>query len=525
MADVNEQEILEVSAKSRFDTLDGDRATILDEARVCSQLTLPYLLPPQGHTETTILDNPYQNTGARLVNNLANKITFTMLPPNTPFFRLLLTDELKDQFEQEESGESLARAEQIAVAIENKAQHRIAKEYLNVPTVEAFKSLVVTGNSLLVKQEVETPMDKGLKSYRLDNYVVNRDYRGNVLEIVTRETVSPHVLPEDIQEQLEDFTPEEDDSEDVNLYTRAVYKGGKWYEYQYVEDVLVEDSLKTYSPEDFPYIPLRWTSVNGHNYGVGLVAQHKSDFITLEGAYQMLLEATSVAGKIIFGVVPGSQIDIDAFTNARNGEIIQGDFNNELTVARVEKNNDLSLVLQLVDGTTRRLEQVFLSAQSAVRDSERTTLGEIRYLANDLEQSLGGVYSILSQEYQVPLARLILKALESAKNSQIDAEGFEFVPLTGIEALGRNNDLDKLRQFSMILQETPVLQESIGQYFNVSNYIEDVTIASNLPSGRYIKTPEQMQQEQAAAQEQQLMMQGAQNVVQGATTPQQQGMQ
>jgi hypothetical protein len=156
--------------------------------------------------------------------------------------------------------------------------------------------------------------------------------------------------------------------------------------------------------------------------------------------------------------------------------------------------------------TSKRLEQAFLSATSAVRDSERTTALEIRYLANDLEQSHGGVYSVLSQEFQVPMSRLILKELE--RTSNVDLEGFEFVPVTGMEALGRNNDADKLRQFSQVLQETPVLQQSIAQYFNVPNYIEDLTVAYSLPSGRYIKTPEQIAQEQQAMQEQQLAVQG-----------------
>jgi hypothetical protein len=278
---------------------------------------------------------------------------------------------------------------------------------------------------------------------------------------------------------------------------------GTWYEYQYIEDNYIEDSLATYSRETFPYIPLRWTSVNGHNYGVGHCSQHKSDLITLEGAYQLLLESASIAGKTVFGIKPGSQIDMYEFNNAQNGQAIFADFDNELTVARVEKHNDLQLVMNIVDQTTRRLEQAFLVASSAVRQSERTTATEIQYMAQDLEQSLGGVYSVFAQEFQVPLARLVLNSLP-----EVDTEGFEFIPITGIEALGRNNDLQKLRQFSMLIQETPVLQEAIKTRFNVDNYIEDITVASNLPSGRYIKTKEQQQAEAQAMQEQQLLAQG-----------------
>ena len=511
-AKFNEKLLLEEGIKERFDQLDSDRTAVLDEARTCSELTLPYLLPPDGHKETDVLDNPYQNLGARLVNNLANKIAFTMLPPNQPFFRLFPDEATEALLDSEQSEEKKTLVNQIAVKIETRAQKLIAKQFLSVPVIEAFKSLVVTGNALLVKVEPRDPLDKGLKSYRLDNYVVNRDYRGNPIEIITREAVSPHTLDEDVLDVLDlDLSK---DAEDVTLYTRAVLRQKKWYEYQAINDTVLEDTLTSYDAESFPYMPLRWTAVNGHDYGVGHCSQHKSDLITLEASYQLLLEHASVAGRTVFGIKPGSQIDLYEFNNAENGKAIMADFENDLTVARVEKYNDLKAVYDVYQDTSRRLEQAFLSANSVTREAERVTAMEIRYLANDLEQSHGGVYSVLSQEFQVPMSRLILKELE--RTSEVDLEGFEFVPVTGMEALGRNNDADKLRQFSQVLQETPVLQQAIAQYFNVPNYIEDLTVAYSLPSGRYIKTAEQIAQEQQAMQEQQLAMQSLGSMAENA---------
>jgi len=510
---VNPQEIMEESAKEVFDKLDGDRGTILDNARKCAELTLPYILPPDGHTENDSLPDPYQNLGARLVNNLASKITFTLLPPNNPFFRLFPDENTEGLLD---SDEKRSEANQIAVAIENEAQKVIAKESIGVPAIEMMKALIVTGNALGVKVDVTTPIDKGLKTYRLDNYVVLRDYRGNLIDVVTRETVSTDTLDDDLYALLENGG---EVAKEATLYTRCVLKRDKWYEYQYINDILVEDSLTTYNPEDMPYMALRWSAINGHNYGVGLVEIHLGDFNTLEGAYQLLLEHASVAGRTIFGIKPGSQINIRDLQNAKNGDVIQGDLEQEVTVLRVDKHQDLMSVENVIEKLTRRLEQTFLAASSAVRESERTTATEIRYLANDLETSLGGTYTLLSQEFQFPLARLVLSSLSKSKNSKVDAKGFDFVPVTGIESLGRNNDLDKLRQFSSIIQETPVLQESIGQMFNVQNYVDDVTTACSLPQGRYIKSQEQIQQEQQAMQEQQLLMQGAGNGVDALTKP------
>jgi len=507
------KKLMEEPIKDRFSTLDNARTDVLTTARDCAKLTLPYVLPPDGHKETDKLNNPYQNVGARLVNGLASKITFTMLPPNNPFFRMFLDATIKDNLKQQSGGgDVINKAEQLAVTIENDAQKLIAEQAMIVPTVEIMKSLIITGNSLAVKIKPTTPIEKGIKVYRLDSYVVQRDFRGNLLEVITKESVSPYALPDDILEQL-DLDIQDGDLKDVSIYTRAVLRGGKWYEYQAVEDVVIEGSDAIYTPETFPYMALRTTAVNGDNYGLGLVTQHLGDFISLEAVTQLLFEASAVAGRVIFGKKPGSVLDIGELNGADNGDVVEGDFDHDLTVMRVDKQADLSQAAELKKDIERRLEQVFLSASSAVRHSERTTLGEIRYLANDLEISQGGLYSLLSQEFQAPLARLVLNEMD------VDMQGYEFVPVTGVEALGRNNDLNKLRQFSSILQETPVLQQTIGEYFNVQNYIEDVTTASNLPQGRYIKSQEQIQQEQQAQAEQQLSMQGASNAVNAATQP------
>lgn len=46
--------------------------------------------------------------------------------------------------------------------------------------------------------------------------------------------------------------------------------------------------------------------------------------------------------------------------------------------------------MNMIQDLTRRLEQAFLVASSVARQSERTTATEIRYMASDLEEALGG---------------------------------------------------------------------------------------------------------------------------------------
>jgi len=490
----NIKELITESIKTRYEKLNNEKSTVLNKARDCALLTIPSVLPKDGYKEGDTIDTPYQSLGAKLVNALASKLIMTLVPPNNSFFRLFPTTEIAAKLDDK----TMEEANNIAVMAEKEAQKVIETQSIRVTSFELFKSLIITGNALAVKTK-ET-----LKSYRYDQYVILRDYEGNPLEIITVEKVDPDTLDPPIVENLQ-LTADED----CSVYTRAVLRNKVWYEYQYINDLLVEGSETQYNPDKFPYMPLRWTGINGNNYGIGLVEQYLGDFRSLEACYQMLIENAAVAGKTVFGLKPGSILDISDLATANNGDVIQGDFEADLTVMRVDKGSDIQYVQQVAETLQRRLEQAFLSASSVARESERTTAREISYMAADLEQSLGGVYSILSQEFQAPLARLILTEIK------VDFGTFDYVTVTGIDALGRNNDLEKLMQFTQVLQATG-LQEALASRMNIDNLINDLTTASGLQTGRYIKSSEQVAAEQQQAQQDQIAQQGFGAIAQGA---------
>jgi hypothetical protein len=499
----------EVSCKERFQKLDADRSSVLDRARECSKLTIPSVVTDDGHTESDDLDTPYQSVGSRLVQNLASKLLLALVPPNTSFFRLVPAPEVVELAEQAED-QGKEKLEAQLVNLEQELLKQIEREALRVPIFEALKSLIIGGNSLLYKVE------GSIKAYKLANYVVLRDFKGNPIDIISKEALSRDTLPEDILNQLDGDGEGQEAGAKVNIYTRAVKKDGKWYEYQEVEDVFVEGSDTTYSKEsELPFIPLRWTSINGENYGRGLVEQYLGDFRSLEALYQLLLEASAVMSKVIFGKRPGGVLDVDDINEAENGVCILGDLENEITTLRVDKGGDLQVPMNMVEQLTTRLEQAFLAASSAARDSERTTATEIRYLAADLEKSLGGVYSILSLELQRPLAHLLLKQ----SKAPVEQLGIELAIVAGIEALGRNVELDKIMQFTQIIQNIGS-PELVLQKMNIDGLISKIGNALSLDTTDLIKSEEQVQQEQQAAQEQQLLAQGAGNLVDSATQPQ-----
>ena len=77
---------------ARYQTLSTERDSFLQRARRASKLTIPALIPPDGHSSASSLPTPFQSLGARGVNNLCSKLLLTLLPPNAPFFRLVIDD-------------------------------------------------------------------------------------------------------------------------------------------------------------------------------------------------------------------------------------------------------------------------------------------------------------------------------------------------------------------------------------------------------------------------------------------------
>ena len=157
--------------KGRYTTCYAERQPFLERAREAAEITIPSLLPREGHTGANFFSQPFQSVGARGVNNLASKLLLALLPPNSPFFRLTIDDfDLQNLVGPNQRGaveEGLAR-------IERSAMQEIEARAIRVPVFEALKHLIVTGNAL-----VYMPKEGGMRVFRLDRYVVKRDAMGN----------------------------------------------------------------------------------------------------------------------------------------------------------------------------------------------------------------------------------------------------------------------------------------------------------------------------------------------------------
>jgi len=157
-----------------------------------------------------------------------------------------------------------------------------------------------------------------------------------------------------------------------------------------------------------------------------------------------------------------------------------------------------------------RLSRAFMITTDLFRDGERVTATEIQAVIRQVEKTLGGLFSLLSSEFQLPLIKIILKNLE--KRKQIPKLPKEVRPtiVVGVDAIGRAAELEKLD--TMLLGMGQLFgPEALGSMVNIDEYLRRRATALGVQTDGLIKTAEQKQQEQQQAMMQQAMMQAAQS--------------
>jgi len=489
----------------RYSQLESERDTFLERGREAAKLTIPTLLPDEGHSGSTIYATPYQGIGARGVNNLASKLLLALLPPNSPFFRLTI-----DDFDlQAIAGDNRGQVEEGLARIERAAMQEIESKAIRVPVFEALKLLIVTGNAL-----VYMPKEGGMKVFRPDRYCIKRDAMGNLLEIITKESVSALMLPEEVRSII---PPSDTPVKNYDLYTHVKATAKGFEVHQEVAGIEVPKSRGTFKKDNSPFIPLRFIRIDGEDYGRGFIEEYIGDLRSLEALTQAIVQGSAASAKVLFLVRPNGSTKSRDLARAPNGAFLNGDAN-DVSTLQVQKAGDFRVSLETMRMINDRLSAAFLLNSSVQRAAERVTAEEIRFMAQELETALGGVYSILSQEFQLPLINLLLETLtKQGKMPRMPKDSVKPTVVTGIEALGRGQDLNKLATFLQYLQ--PLGTEVIASEMNIGDYIDRLAASLGIDTSGLIKSPEQKAQEQMMAQQmqqQQMLEQGAMGMAQSA---------
>lgn len=474
-----------VTAESRYSTLMTYRDTFLRRAWDCAAVTIPSLLPREGHTGYSQLHTPWQGIGARCVNNLAAKMLLAALPPNTPIFRLRIDEILLKK--NPISPEERSKFDAGLSTIERAVMTQIEMDGDRVGIFEAIKHLLVVGNALVFESK------DGLRVYHLSHYVVRRDPSGNPIEIIASEQVDPVVLPDDIQEVVKSHKDKYQDGKPITLYTRVVRERTNWTVYQEVCGVTIPDSHGTYPLEKSPWLPLRFTRIDGEDYGRSYVEEYLGDLRSAEDLSQALVEGARAAAKLLVLVNPNGTTRIKDVAQAENGAVVPGN-REEVDVLQMEKSHDFQTAEKQLRVLEDRLGYAFLLHTAIQRNAERVTAEEIRYMAQELETTLGGFYTVFASEFQLPYVRVKMARMQKEGRLPSLPKGVVRPSIvTGIEALGRGNDRAKLMNYGQSLQA--IFGDDVKRMIHGPEFAQRLATADGIDVLGLVKTAEELAQE------------------------------
>lgn len=497
--------------KEQYDQLDAARTAYLNRARDNARLTIPTLMTEEGTSTSESFPTPYQSVGAQGVMNLAAKLLLSLFPPNAPFFRLKVDEMALVEVSAVEGARS--EVEEGLATVERAVTTEIETSGFRPVAFEMLQHLLVTGNGLLYLG------DETARFFPMDRFVILRDGEGRILKIIVREKLGKESLPPELTSA---DNPDETGAalmDDVDLYTGIVRTSKDGEEFEVWQEISGETlgDVQVWPEEELPWIAPRLTMVAGESWGRSYVEHWAGDLASLEGLSKSLVDGAAALARLLILVNPNSSLKLKDIAEAPNGSVISG-IEGEVSTLNVDKDRNFGFAASIADRVEQRLRGAFLL--NSFRDAERVTAEEIRQVAQELEQTLGGIYSLLSAEFQMPLAKLVMRRM--AREGRIDNDALNEVEptiVTGVEALGRGQDLQRIQAFLSIALQNLGPDVVLG-YLKPQVLLTRIATATGVEPDGMLLTADEIAAQQQQSQVQQLVQETAPGVAQEAVKAQ-----
>lgn len=456
--------------------------------------------------DRSLLVRDYQSLGAVLLNNLSAKMAGMLFPINQPNFRIQISDKMEQAASTRKNWDSTQLQTAVAT-LERKACERLFLGNSYTKLQRAIKLCIVTGECLIYRDSDTA----NLVVWNRHSYSVKRDPLGRVWKIILKQVFDPASMPK----MLEGFPIDRDrDRDKVELYTQVEYTDSPVPGAARIATITHElngkpvPNVNNVSPEHLcPMFIATWTVQDGENYGRGLVENFSGDFARLSSLSHntAMYEIDSLTALRL--VSPEATNNLDEYTNARIGDYVSGGGNNGPALTSFDPGdyNKINASNQSLNAIGQRLAQAFMYT-GMQRDSERTTATEVSFVAKEADQALGGAYSQLAQTMQAPLAYLTMSELGDDITSGLIGEHFKPAIVTGVQALARSADTQKLLELAQLAQTIPILTQ-VDPTLDSSKILSQIASNAGVDLDSLRKSPAQLQQEaqtqaqQAAAQQ------------------------
>lgn len=487
------------TASGRWSELDGKRRGFVSRCELYASYTLPKICPPTGYDQNSIeLSHDFQAVGAQATNHLSNKIMLALFAPSRPFFRADPDDATQKQID--EAGVKPTDVAAMLSKAEKSAVQKLDQIAMRPKLYEVIKHLIITGNVLFYLHE------KSSRVLGLHKYVVRRSANGSIVEFM----VGDRVLVDELEAEVRNAIPRKPDDTPVNHYRWfKKTKHGDFVMTQWVDQVKLPTKFNGKWPADqLPWRVLTWDLSDGADYGTGLVEDYRADFAGLSALSRAQVVGAILASEFRWLVNPGGMTKPEDLERSPNGAALPG-VAGDVSLIQSGKAGDLQTTLAISAEYVNRISRGFLLGASLVRNAERVTAEEIRLLANELETALGGAYSRLAVDIQLPMA---LWLMELAGMSMAGS-GFRPTVVTGLDALSRSGDLDELKMLFADLAGLAALPEPLLMRLKFEEITKAFASARRVDVNSFFKSEQDIAMEQQAAQQQQLEQQAAAGAV------------
>lgn len=500
------------TAAARWEQL-RDTAAI-KRAEEFAKMTLPYIMRDPLKGEQADIEHDFQSIGAVLTNNLSAKLVQALFPTGIPFFRSELTDAIKNAAAGEDVDDGVLSA--ALAQLDRKATARLFMNASLAKLTRVVKLLIITGNALVYRDSAKATM----VVWSMQSYSVRRDPTGQWQEIVLKQRFKAGDLDPVYVDSLRAAGKNIKPETPVDLYTYLTRAKGSVYDIctaVHEIDGVVVGNGGSWPEHLFPYICPTWNLADGDHYGRGHVEDHIGDFAKLSllserlGMYEMeSLDILNIVNEQAGAVV-------DDYQDAEMGDYVPGGVN---AVSAYERGdyNKITAVNSSLAAVIQRLSMAFMYTGNT-RDAERVTAEEIRQTASEAEATLGGVYSLLAEGFQGPLAYICLSEVSVEILQGLIDKSHKPTIQTGIPALSRSMAVQNLINAAQVIAGFVPALKQVDRRFSVTKMVDMVLAAYSVDSSELFQSPEEMAEEakqleqqaaQTQAQQQQLVEQAGQ---------------
>jgi len=476
--------------KAWFDKDDQARQESLDRARLWASLSKPAVLPPRDHDSNRKLPEPFQSDGSYGVQTLKGKMVAATFPLSHPWVKLQLPGHVEMRLAQSEEGtEILSRTyalldltERIMVsALESstgEGDRRRRPWGFRAAKHQTFDQILVTGDTL--EQLTE---DFRLKVFRRDQYVTKRDSACDVLYHIVREQIDPLSLSEEqiaaiglSVNELRDETPRD---RLLDIYTLVEWNplSRRWVITQEANKRVVPNSSGEESTEETvkSYFSTYYDLAPGDDYGRGLIETLGGSLRTKNTLVMRSLEILGLAAKQTPCIDHGSPTRPDDLAKESGVPIrarVVGGRVEDIAMLSYQQIPEYQMISDGIERLTKELARAMLVESALQPHKDRVTATQIQRIALELDGATGGMYAHIADLQQIPLAeRTLFQLRKQNKVPPLPEDMVEIEIVSGLAALQRDEDANKLLELMQLAFQTPEMAKRINQAELLERYM------------------------------------------------------